>query len=108
MSNYKDVAEALGGLARFGSFHNVWHYGLNATFSGVIPLETKEKIREAQRSQAFEDIRVLAEADWSLERYANPYYADPIVVGLVEGQMWVIDVFDPTPLEEYIAKEFTT
>lgn len=97
---YEDVWSSLN----VGIRHTV---RLIAAFSGVIPLETKTKIREAQKSKIFSDIRVLAEAEWAVDVVPAPFYADPIVVGLVEDEMWVIDIFDPTPLEDYIAREFT-
>jgi hypothetical protein len=103
---YKDVYERLGSLnSRLG--YSITH-SLLAAFSGVIPAETKEKIRDATADQVFSDIRLLAETEWSLDVHPNPRYADPIVVGLVNCEMWVIDVFDPTPLEDYIAREFTS
>lgn len=101
---YADVFEAPSRLNQVYGFRSTHH--LMATFSGVIPLETKEKIRDVQDRRIFSDIRLLAETEWKLDIQPNPFYADPIVVGLVEDEMWVIDIFDPTPLEDYIAKEF--
>lgn len=102
---YDDVKGALWQLDKNGY---MFEYNMTATFSGLIPAETKEKIQEARKSNAFTQIRLLAETDWSIVQLPNPLYADPIVVGLIDDEMWVIDVFDPTPLEDYIAKEFTT
>lgn len=103
---YKDVYGALGVLNNMMSFGSA--FSIRAAFSGLIPAETKEKIREAQSSAVFSDIRLLAETSWKLQETPQPFYADPIVIGLVDAEMWVIDVFDPTPLEDYIAREFTT
>lgn len=105
---YKDVLDCLALIsANFGQFSSM-SVRMMARFSGVIPMETKEKIREARDSKSFSEIRLLAEADWAIDAYPDPRYADPIVVGMVNDEMWVIDVFDPTPLEDYIAKEFTS
>lgn len=103
---YQDVFTALNGLD--AKSHYRMGHALIATFTGVIPAETKKKISAAKDSKAFSSIHLVAEADWTLDIHPNPYYADPIVVGLVNDEMWVIDVFDPTPLEEYAAREFTS
>lgn len=103
---YSDVYNTLSSLYKLHSYRQ--EFSIFAAFTGVIPADTKKKIREAQVSRAFDDIRLLAEAEWAVQSTPSPLYADPIVVGLVEDEMWVIDVFDPTPLEEYIAREFTT
>jgi len=105
---YRDVSQALETAASSNDSFHSGSIAIIAAFSGVIPAETKAKISDAKASMAFTDIRVLAEADWTVDVQPAPYYTDPIVVGLVEDQMWVIDVFDPTPLEDYIAREFTT
>lgn len=106
MNLYEDVWSQLGSISSSGGFHR--NVGIVAAFTGVIPLETKAKIREAETSGVFSDIRVLAETEWAVNVVPIPFYADPIVVGLVGDEMWVIDIFDPTSLEDYIAREFTT
>jgi hypothetical protein len=103
---YGDVASALSELDNSTTHHMSHH--ISASFSGVVPTETRQKIFAAQTSKAFTDVRILAETSWTLEATPVPFYADPIVVGLVDDEMWVIDIFDPTPLEDYIAREFTT
>lgn len=90
------------------SFGYVVTSTLTATFSGVIPADTRQKIAEVRSSEVFSDIRMLAEAEWAYDEVPEPLYADPIVVGIIGEEMWVIDIFDPTPIEEYIAREFIT
>lgn len=115
---YGDVLEQLCRLDRVRSESLTW------TFKGVIPTDTRAKIR-AHRGQ-FEDTLLLAEAPlatWTHERNRETFTErrrrvlaemrerwalDPIVCGLAGGRLWVIDVFDPSPIEEYILSEFTT
>lgn len=98
---YKDTVDALAKTIDSGHSQA---FTLTTTYDGVIPAETKEKIREAE--EQFEDVRLLAEApNWSV--HIEPRHVDPIVVGIAAETMWVIDIFDPTPVEEYVASEFT-
>lgn len=34
--------------------------------------------------------------------------SDPLVIGEKHGKFWLIAVFDTTPAEEYVAREFTS
>lgn len=104
-NRFGDVMAAVTSLDSSSSYRRA--HAIYATFSGLIPSETKAKIREAQATKVFSDIRLIAEAEYDLDVQPHPRLADPIVVGLVNDEMWVIDVFDPTPLEDYIAQEFT-
>lgn len=78
---------------------------ITATFTGVIPQSTKDKITEAS-SEFKEQIFVLAEVEaWKLNEVVIPQ-RDPLVVGYAEENLWLIDQFDLTPLEEYVKREF--
>jgi hypothetical protein len=89
---------------------------LTYRFRGAIPDETRAKIRSVHRS--FEQVYLLAETtpeSWRLERVGKSFrqqvrdlWDDPLVVGYAAGTLWLIDSFDPTPLEQYVASEFTS
>jgi len=83
---------------------------LSAEFSGVIPLEAKQKIAEARKK--FKDVFILAEVkDWTMEerkattvkpKPAPIVRGDPLVVGWDGKGLWLITSFDTTSLERYI------
>jgi hypothetical protein len=83
---------------------------LSAEFSGVVPLEAKQKIAEARKK--FKNIFILAEVkDWKIEERkattvkpepAPIVHGDPLVVGWDGQGFWLITSFDTTSLECYI------
>lgn len=80
-------------------------YKLCAAFDGLIPLEVKQKIKEAKH--AFKQIFILAEPPaWSLKATAvvQPK-VDPLVVGWDGNGLCLIAEFDTTPVEEAIMLE---
>lgn len=79
-------------------------------YTGAIPDSTREKIQKA-RSTHFNKVFLLCDApldQWKLDVSPIPAPPDPIVVGHACEELWVIDVFDPTPVEEYVALEFSS
>lgn len=87
----RDVAEKAGRSAGYGMGR------LRATFSGVIPESTRSKIKAAQKD--FSQIYIIAEAHMSYEGMKLPI-GDPIVAGWCGEQLWYIDDFDTSPVEE--------
>ena len=80
---------------------------LERIFNGLIPKDTKKKIREAVFFNK-SDIYIIAEAeekDWQA-RVPEPI-SDPIVIGLFENQAYLIDHFNTTPFEELMIDKFT-
>lgn len=81
-------------------------------YKGVIPDSTRDKIDEHRNH--FDRMYLVCDApesEWSIDTERNPrpprlQYLDPIVVGYAAETLWMIDVFDPTPIEEYIAMEW--
>lgn len=76
---------------------------LTATFSGVIPSETKTKIKTAKNLEVFEHIVIIAEAKWDVRIEIG----DPLIVGIKANNAWLIDKFDLSPIENIVASEFT-
>lgn len=120
--SFVDVVDKIAGL----SSQKKANVSLFTEFTGVIPQRTKEKIKQAQALRIFNgNLFLLAEVGtWtlSIEEAAKPrrelgiplgdlldlFLLDPLLVGFAVSSLWVIDVFDPTPIEDYIANEFTT
>lgn len=74
--------------------------------TGFVPDELREKIRKAWR--AFDGIYVIAEAKFKLNATFAPK-GDPLVVGWKKktATMYLIGLYDPTPLEDYVALQMT-
>lgn len=85
--------------------------GINSTLHVLIPTETRGLIREAEKIFGRE-IYLVAETPpsaWSVRRVAPPRsIVDPILVGVVNNEAFYLDRFNTTPMEEYVAKEFTS
>lgn len=82
---------------------------ISSTFHGLIPTETRGKIKEAQRLFGNE-IYLVAETapeEWNVRR-APRIVKDPILVGVAKNEAFYLDRFDTTPMEEYVAKEFSS
>ncbi len=75
---------------------------INATdkFSGLIPTEVKKEIIEAK--DIFDEIFLVKEAKWQLEIIEK----DPLIIGLLNGEAYLISHFDCTPFEHYVKSEF--
>lgn len=70
---------------------------------GVVPADVRHLIK--QNMGSFDQIAIAAEvAKWN-ERIGP---GDPLVLGRLGPLWWLIAKFDTTPLEEYVAKEFST
>lgn len=80
---------------------------IEARFEGIIPPETRQKILPLIQTWTLlrDRIYLLAEVE---EWEAGLIKVDPLVIGCHRnGDLLLIDSFDVTPLEEYIAREFT-
>ncbi len=98
---YKDVVSYMQDRVRRKSWSSLtWE----SKFVGIIPDDTKAKIKAARADFADKTIYLLAEADWS-EKYIEAPKVDPLVVGIKDGRMYLIDHFDLTTLEKYVMME---
>jgi len=82
---------------------------ISTKFTGAIPDEVREKIRAAESSGEFDEVMLIAEVpEWKIDQTVVLVpKGDPLVVGKKGELLWLIDAFDTTPIEEYVAKEFT-
>lgn len=78
-------------------------YILNAEFVGLLPTETKEKITTLRKAGI--PTFLVANAVWKKsKKVPNP---DPLVIAVYENIAYLVDVFDASIEENYVAKEFT-
>jgi hypothetical protein len=84
---------------------------ISVGFSGVLPNNTRAKVKDAKNMGMA--VSLLCEVDpkigWKREITSKPgLKADPLVVGLKDGAWYLIDKFDITPAEHWIASEMTS
>lgn len=110
---YADIQE---GLARRVARLRTRAVELSWRFEGVIPDEIRERIVEHVDDFGEGEIILVADAPLETWRFrerraeleARPArLLDPLVVGLKAGRLWLLDAFDPTPIERYAADEFS-
>lgn len=85
---------------------------IESRFNGVIPDKTKNKIRQARQYFKKRELYIIAETevgDWNvnLRGEVTRITKDPLIVGVKYDACFLIDWFNTTTLEEYIAMEFT-
>lgn len=115
-AHYRDLFTRLSTLGSNGRLAT-----LSYTYTGAIPTETRQKIQQAKTDFADQrgnpgTVFLLAETqpnNWLLERptvrsRVRDWAADPLVVAYHHGALWLIDSYDTTPLEQYLATEFTS
>lgn len=104
---YHPISEGLQKAQR--SHEKLW---LEWEFKHAIPDSVKMLIADVAPTRDFECIYLLCDApveEWKLESIQEPkppVLVDPLLVGWACESLWLLDAFDPTPLEEYIASEF--
>ena len=103
---YKDVTDKLREKAK----GNKKSISLLTEYAGMIPKSTRQKIDEAEK--LFDGIYIIAEGknfelvETKIKAAPKPNDGDPIVVGFDGTNLWVIDTFDLTPIERFVASEF--
>lgn len=118
-SVYGDILKRLNRATAFGK-----RYTLSYTWEGIIPESAKKDIEQAVRffghyKDAYERntppaVYLLTEApykDWTMASEPiprPPRHIDPLIVGNMGDDLFVIGAFDPTSLEQYVAMEFMT
>lgn len=95
------------------------------TYTGAIPDDVRQKIHDTIASKVFhtslaphpvmnQQLYLLCEATpWKVDtkKIPKPSFLqriDPLVVGYAHEALWLVDQFDPTAIEEYIAIEFAS
>ena len=73
---------------------------LTDTFSGLIPADVKKECMEVY--EMFDDLFLVKEANWQIELIEK----DPLIIGMLHGEAYLISHFDCTPFEHYAKSEF--
>ncbi len=73
---------------------------LKDQFSGLIPIEVKKEIVEAYAM--FDEVFLVKEANWQIEIIEK----DPLIIGFLNNEAYLISHFDCTPFELYAKSEF--
>lgn len=84
---------------------------LSTNWEGVIPPDVRQ-IAKNNTDFKQSDMYLIAEpTKWELsfeKLPERPFNYDPLLVGYAEGSFWLLAKFDVTPLEHYVASEFTS
>lgn len=91
-----------------GSIFSETDISISAEYHGIIPDQVRDLINQELRH--FDEICILAEVEeWKVNKVIRPRL-DPLVIGYKKSsKTWfLLASYDTTPLEEYVAREFTT
>ncbi|MGV8087320.1 MAG: hypothetical protein ACP5N1_06840 [Candidatus Woesearchaeota archaeon] len=80
------------------------HIKIQSALSCVIPESTKKKIRKAEKIFGKEIYLIYEAKKWTKE--ITIMKNDPLVVGIKHSQAYLIDLFDPTPLEKMVVDNY--
>ena len=79
------------------------------SFGGYIPEEVKMNMLRAWHSGIFHRMVIVSEvAQWDENFVVTSRQGDPLVVGYDGYQLWLLDAFDTTDLEQVVRDEFCT
>jgi hypothetical protein len=89
-------------------------YGTNnvrftSTLNVILPEKTKAKLQESTKLFKKENLFFIAETkpeEWNAQFFTYPI--DPLLVGVINDKCYLIDSFNATPLENYVAIEWTS
>lgn len=85
-------------------------FTITQVFAGLIPLVVRKKIQRAEKG-SFSNLLLVTEAEkWKLSKVVEhrpKQVVDPLIIGLIENQAYLITSFELTPTEEMVAREFT-
>ncbi len=83
-------------------------YTLISLFNGTLPAPSKEKIN-ACRKVFGDGVYIVAEAKkWQIKRapLKPAPVIDPLILGVINNECYLLDQFDCTPMEDYVKREF--
>ena len=71
-------------------------------------MPNKTRLRIEELRDDFDSIHILAEVpEWKIEKVALPL-SDPLVLGFADNAFYLLDIYDTTPIENYVQQEFTS
>ncbi len=77
---------------------------LSASFVGLLPQKTKDKI--VALKEAGMPTFLVAEAQWKISEMTTPN-PDPLLIAIFGEKVYLVDVFDASIQENYVVSEFT-
>ena len=80
---------------------------ITSTFNGIIPNETKERVRNAERYFNRDDFYIIAETkpeEWQITKKITK---DPLMTAVKHNKCFLVDHFDTTPLEKFIVNQYS-
>lgn len=83
-------------------------FSLQTRFTGVIPDRIRDLLVAGVAPFRPDELALIADAPFENWQTVEVQRTDPLVVGVKDGRMFLIDRFDPTPIERYIADEFAS
>lgn len=105
---YLKIASKLAVVANDRRLENL---SINYAYRGLVPDDVRAIVKTEQARGRFDRLAFVCDVDhWQVQQIKAPpvVYLDPILVGEKGGALWVLASFDPTPVESYIAAEFTS
>jgi hypothetical protein len=88
----------------FGTFGTEYTYSYKSTFGGIIPAPVREVIEREEKADRFDILGIIAECPkWQIE--IAP--ADPLLIGVADGEAWLLAAFDTSKTEDYVVGLFT-
>lgn len=77
---------------------------IRASYRGVMPDRIRRRLPHLETE--FKSLYILAEIPkWKVMEVAMPL-TDPLLLGFEDNAFYVLDVYDTTPIEEYVRREF--
>ena len=81
-----------------------YQFELKTHFNGIFPEKTRTLIKESFKWFNKKELYIVSEVvGWNVESVQR---VDPLVIGIKKDNAFLIDVFDPTTLEDYVSREF--
>lgn len=78
---------------------------ISATYDGVLPVSVQQLTHKAKRD--YEEVVLIAEANWEVEEVEEIRPVDPLVVGIKKDKAYLLCKFEETIEENYYAREFS-
>ena len=78
---------------------------ISATYHGILPVVVQQLVHKAL--QSYEEVAIIAEADWETAVLEEIKPEDPLVVGLNGDKAYLLCKFQETIEENYYASEFS-
>ncbi len=86
-------------------FFKEFSYNAKCEFTGLLPYDAKEKIDEARKLFGNNVFLIREAKNWDFIKRVRPSN-DPLIIGTVKNQSYLIHAFNCTPIEMEVKEEF--